>query len=45
MQQVIARVAIEQAGGRTFFLSLTGDEADRKKAEPPPEDAGEIGSR
>ena len=38
-QQVIARVAIEQAGGRTFFQSLTGDEADRKKAEPP-EDAG-----
>ena len=40
MQQVVARVAIEQAGGRTFFQSLTGDEADRKKAEPPPEDAG-----
>ena len=44
-QQVVARVAMEQAGGRTFLQSLLGEEADRKKADPPPEDAGEIGSR
>jgi NADH dehydrogenase len=43
-QQVVARVAMEQAGGRTLLQSLMGDEADRKKAEAPPEDAGEIGS-
>jgi NADH:ubiquinone reductase (H+-translocating) len=45
MQQVVARVAMNQAGGRTFLRSLLGEEADRKKADPPPGDAGEIGSR
>jgi NADH:ubiquinone reductase (H+-translocating) len=44
MQQVVARVAIDQAGGRTFLRSVLGEEADRTKAEPPPGDAGEIGS-
>jgi NADH dehydrogenase len=32
MQQVIARVAIEQAGGRPYLLSLTADE--ERQAEP-----------
>ncbi len=38
MQQVIARVAIEQAGGRPFLLSLTADEehkSERSEAETP----------
>jgi NADH dehydrogenase len=45
MQQVVARVAIEQAGGRSFLQTLMGGQADRKKAEPPPEDDGGKGSR
>ncbi len=40
MQQVIARVAIEEAGGRTFLQSLMGDEADRKKADRRPKMPG-----
>jgi NADH:ubiquinone reductase (H+-translocating) len=34
MQQVIARVAIDEAGGRPFVLSLTSDEQQPKPAEP-----------
>jgi NADH dehydrogenase len=34
MQQVIARVAIEEAGGRQYLLSLTSDE-ERADAAPP----------
>jgi NADH dehydrogenase len=35
MQQIIGRVAIEQAGGRPFLLSLTGDEPKQPESEPP----------
>jgi NADH dehydrogenase len=33
MQQVIARVAIDQAGGRPYLLSLTEEEGQTKPAE------------
>jgi NADH dehydrogenase len=35
MQQIIGRVAIEEAGGRPFLLSLTSDEPKRPEGEPP----------
>jgi NADH dehydrogenase len=34
MQQVIARVAIDEAGGRPYLLSLTSDEKRPDSAEP-----------
>ena len=39
-QQVVARVAIEQAGGRAFLRSVRGDEAVRSQSEPPEKTPG-----
>jgi NADH dehydrogenase len=35
MQQVIGRVALEQAGGRPFLMSLVEDESQSTESEPP----------
>ena len=35
MQQVIGRVAIEQAGGRPFLMSLVEDDSQSKESETP----------
>jgi NADH dehydrogenase len=37
MQQIIGRVAIEQAGGRPFLLSLTGEEEPKQPESETPE--------
>jgi NADH dehydrogenase len=37
MQQIIARVAIEEAGGRPFLLSLTSDDEPNTTTEDKPE--------
>ena len=43
MQQIVARVAIEEAGGRPFLLSLTSD--DERAQDPGGQGAQVIGSR